>query len=101
MPLHAGANTPHFYHHPRRRERAATKKLKRQLQQERRGAMRELRKDAVFISEEQDAEKAVAKAERRAAGRAGLAIMQACSSVQMYNPSVPHTTQPPYCKLAN
>lgn len=40
--------------------------------------MRELRKDAVFISEEQDAEKAVAKAERCAAGRAGLAIMQAC-----------------------
>ena len=61
--------------HPRR-ERAATRKLKRQLQQEKRGAMRELRKDSAFISAEHDAEKAAARAELRAAGRAGLAIMQ-------------------------
>lgn len=64
------------------RERAATKKLKRQLQQEKRGAMRELRKDSAFISAEHDAEKAAARAEIRAAGRAGLAIMQALAASQ-------------------
>ena len=33
------------------RERAAAKQLRRQLQKEKRGAMRELRKDAVFLGE--------------------------------------------------
>ena len=33
------------------RERAAAKHLRRQLQKEKRGAMRELRKDAVFLGE--------------------------------------------------
>ncbi len=36
------------------RERAATKRLKRQVQKERRGAMRELRKDAAFIDTERE-----------------------------------------------
>lgn len=36
------------------RERAATKRLKRQVQKERRGAMRELRKDAAFLDTERD-----------------------------------------------
>ena len=58
------------------RERAATKKLKRQLQKEKRGAMRELRKDSAFISAERAAEKADARVERRAAGRAGWALLQ-------------------------
>jgi Nop14-like family len=35
-----------------RRERAATKRLKRQVQKERRGAMQELRKDATFLDAE-------------------------------------------------
>ena len=69
-----------------RRERAATRKLKRQLQQEKRGAMRELRKDSAFISAERDTEKATALAERRAAGRAGLAFMQASRiCMRMFN----------------
>jgi Nop14-like family len=38
----------------RRRERAATKRLKRQVQKERRGAMRELRKDATFLDAERE-----------------------------------------------
>jgi Nop14-like family len=36
------------------RERAATKRLKRQVQKERRGAMRELRKDAAFLDAERE-----------------------------------------------
>jgi nucleolar protein 14 len=36
------------------RERAATKRLKRQVQKERRGAMRELRKDATFLDAERE-----------------------------------------------
>jgi len=38
--------------------------------------MRELRKDSTFISAERSAEKADARAERRAAGRAGWALLQ-------------------------
>jgi Nop14-like family len=38
----------------RHRERAATKRLKRQVQKERRGAMRELRKDAAFLDAERE-----------------------------------------------
>ena len=36
------------------RERAATKRLKRQVQKERRGAMRELHKDATFLDAERE-----------------------------------------------
>lgn len=36
------------------RERAAHKRLKRAVQKEKRGAMRELRKDAAFIAAEKD-----------------------------------------------
>ena len=58
-----------------RRERAATKKLKRQLQQEKRGAMRELRKDSAFISAEHSAEKGrgARGASRRGTRRLGSA----------------------------
>ena len=50
------------------RERAEKRRLQRQLNKERRGAMRELRKDAVFISEERDREKSQAAAERAQVG---------------------------------
>ena len=52
------------------RERAEKRRLQRQLNKERRGAMRELRKDAVFISEERDREKSQAAAERAQVGLA-------------------------------
>jgi hypothetical protein len=38
--------------------------------------MRELRKDSAFIGAERDADKAAARTERRAAGRAGWALLQ-------------------------
>ncbi|DBA90017.1 TPA: hypothetical protein ACH3X2_004286 [Trebouxia sp. C0005] len=58
------------------RERAEQKRLKRQLNKERRGAMRELRKDAVFLSDEKDKEKAQAKAERAGAFQKNMSFLQ-------------------------
>ncbi|GAX76160.1 hypothetical protein CEUSTIGMA_g3604.t1 [Chlamydomonas eustigma] len=46
------------------RERAEQKKIKKQLSKEKRGAMRELRRDAVFMAEERDRERANVDAER-------------------------------------
>ena len=60
----------------RSRERAEQRRLKRQLQKEKRGAMRELRKDAAFIGSVREAEAAAAKAERRAGLRANFAILE-------------------------
>lgn len=48
------------------RERAERKTLKRQVVKERRGAMRELRRDAVFMARERDRERGVVDAERLA-----------------------------------
>ena len=58
------------------RDRAEQKRLKRQLNKERRGAMRELRKDAVFLSDEKDKEKAQAKAERAGAFQKNMSFLQ-------------------------
>jgi len=46
------------------RERAEQRKLKRMVQKERRGALRELRKDATFMADVRDKEKAKVDAER-------------------------------------
>ena len=62
------------------RERAEKRRLQRQLNKERRGAMRELRKDAVFISEERDREKLQAAAER---AQVGLACCGGHHAVQL------------------
>lgn len=59
------------------RDRAEKRRLQRQLNKERRGAMRELRKDAVFISEERDREKSQAAAERAQVGVACCRWQQA------------------------
>ena len=58
------------------RERAEQKRLKRQVNKEKRGAMRELRKDAVFLSDEKDKEKAQAKAERAGAYQKAMSFLQ-------------------------
>ncbi|KAK9839415.1 hypothetical protein WJX81_000656 [Elliptochloris bilobata] len=58
------------------RERAEQRRLKRQLQKEKRGAMRELRKDAVFIGGVRQAEAAAAAAELRGTRRANFAILE-------------------------
>jgi hypothetical protein len=58
------------------RDRAEQKRLMRQLNKERRGAMRELRKDAVFLSDEKDKEKAQAKAERAGAFQKNMSFLQ-------------------------
>ena len=58
------------------RERAEQKRLKRQLNKERRGAMRELRKDAVFLSDEKEKEKAEARAERAGAYQKAMSFLQ-------------------------
>ena len=50
------------------RERAEKRRLQRQLTKERRGAMRELRKDAVFLSNEKERDRAQAAAERSQVG---------------------------------
>jgi hypothetical protein len=60
-----------------RRERAEQKRLRRQVQKERRGAMRELRKDAAFLGAARDADVARAKTERRATAHGNLAFMEA------------------------
>lgn len=46
------------------RARAEEKRMKRELVRERRGAMRELRKDSAFMAVERDRERAVVDAER-------------------------------------
>ena len=58
------------------RERAEQRRLKRQLQKEKRGAMRELRKDAAFIGGVRQAEAASAAAELRAGRRANFALLE-------------------------
>ncbi|KAK9815549.1 hypothetical protein WJX72_005610 [[Myrmecia] bisecta] len=58
------------------RDRADTKRLKREISKEKRGAMRELRKDAVFLGEEREGEKAAARAERGAVLRGNMAFLQ-------------------------
>lgn len=50
--------------------------MKRQLNKERRGAMRELRKDAVFLSDEKEKEKAEARAERAGAYQKAMSFLQ-------------------------
>lgn len=58
------------------RERAEQKKLRRQVQKEKRGAMRELRKDAVFLGAARDADAAAEKKERRTKLRANFAFLE-------------------------
>ena len=50
--------------------------MKRQVRQEQRGAVRELRKDAAFLHAAREAEAAKSKGERTAALRAGRSFMQ-------------------------
>ena len=59
------------------RERAAARHLRRSIARETRGAMRELRKDSAFISGARGADADAAKAERKAAARAGRSFMEA------------------------
>ena len=47
------------------RERAETRKLKRQLKNERRGAVRELRKDASYLGEQRDLERKSEERDRK------------------------------------
>ncbi|WIA18434.1 hypothetical protein OEZ85_009894 [Tetradesmus obliquus] len=58
------------------RQRSEARKLQRQLVKEKRGAMRELRRDAVFMSAERDAEKGRVDAERLASERAFYSELQ-------------------------
>ena len=58
------------------RERAAQRALKRSISRERRGAMRELRKDAAFVAAAREGDARREAAERKAARRAGLAFME-------------------------
>ena len=58
------------------RERAGQKRLRRQTNNERRGAMRELRKDAVFLSDEKDKEKQQARMERAGAYQKAMSFLQ-------------------------
>ncbi len=58
------------------RERAEQRRLKRQLQKEKRGAMRELRKDAAFLGAAREADATAARLERRAVMRGNLAFME-------------------------
>lgn len=58
------------------RERSQLRKLKKQVAQETRGAMRELRKDSLFMFEEREKDSEADKAERRAQRRAGLAFLE-------------------------
>lgn len=58
------------------RERAEQRRLKRQLQKEKRGAMRELRKDAVFLGAAREADKAAERSERRAVMRGNMAFLE-------------------------
>ncbi|KAG2492669.1 hypothetical protein HYH03_009084 [Edaphochlamys debaryana] len=58
------------------RTRAEDRRLKRQLAKERRGAIRELRRDAVFMAGERDAERQVVDAERLASERSFYSELQ-------------------------
>jgi nucleolar protein 14 len=58
------------------RVRADERRLKRQLQKEKRGAMRELRKDAAFLGEAREADRAAERMERRAVLRGNLAFLE-------------------------
>ncbi len=60
----------------RARERAEQRRLKRELQKEKRGAMRELRKDAAFIGAVREADAAAARAELRGARRANFGFLE-------------------------
>ena len=58
------------------RDRAEARKLKRLVAKERRGAMRELRKDAAFLADVAETGKAAVRAERRGAVRRDTAWLQ-------------------------
>ena len=58
------------------RERAAQRALKRSISRERRGAMRELRKDAAFVAAARESDAKAVSAERKAERRAGLLFME-------------------------
>lgn len=58
------------------RERAEARRLKRALTKERRGAIRELRRDATFMAEQRDRERSAVDAERMASERAFYAELQ-------------------------
>lgn len=58
------------------RERAEKRRLKRQVNKEQRGAVRELRKDAAFLHTAKEAEAAAAKRERMTRLRAGRSFME-------------------------
>ncbi|KAG1671696.1 hypothetical protein FOA52_007488 [Chlamydomonas sp. UWO 241] len=59
------------------RERAEARKLKRQLAKEKRGAMRELRKDSAFMADARDKERAVVDTERMDSQKNFYAELQA------------------------
>eukprot|EP00879_Flechtneria_rotunda_P020444 GHRR01021509.1.p1 GENE.GHRR01021509.1~~GHRR01021509.1.p1 ORF type:complete len:435 (+),score=172.73 GHRR01021509.1:746-2050(+) len=58
------------------RQRSQARKLQRQLVKEKRGAMRELRRDAAFMAAERDADKARVDAERLTSERAFYSELQ-------------------------
>ena len=58
------------------RERAEARRLQRQLKQEARGAVRELRKDNKFLAERRGAEAAAAKEERGEKQRETMAFLE-------------------------
>ncbi len=58
------------------RQRAEERKLKKLVNKERRGAIRELRKDAVFMSEQRDRERAQVDKERMASQKSFYAELQ-------------------------
>ena len=58
------------------RERAEQKRLKREVQKEHRGAVRELRKDAAFMHAVREGEQRTAQAERRGKLKANMSFMQ-------------------------
>lgn len=58
------------------RERAEQRRLKRQLQKEKRGAIRELRKDAVFLGAVREKDKAAERLERRTIMRGNMAFLE-------------------------
>lgn len=58
------------------RERAERRRLQRQLRKEERGAMRELRKDAVFMAGVRDREKAAKQAELDQSARRAISFLQ-------------------------
>ncbi|KAK9825822.1 hypothetical protein WJX74_010755 [Apatococcus lobatus] len=58
------------------RERAQQKRLQKEVNREKRGAMRELRRDAAFLGEERDKERQAHKAERKGVVRRNNAFLQ-------------------------